>query len=452
MKLLYNGNPVDGQIVTLPAGGGKGQVLAKRSDADYDFCWAGEGIDAPSPTGTAKIYGVTWDDPKTTKLRRTDDAKDFIDPIPADDVSFELPHRGYSPFDNIMPWAGMKKVIDGEIAEDEEIVEEGNVLVSIPKYYVKVTHNPFTIQISSEYQEGFQVSPAHRDRQDGCGERDVVYIGRYECDDAYMSRSGRNPKTDTTREDFRVGIAALGDDYWQADYAIQLTLWYLYLVEFADWDGQAVIGDGHVGGGIDYRVNTGTTDSMIYHTGSFTNKEDENEIWGTVQYRWVENPWGNVSEWRDGICFHENYIYTYNNPSSFRDSGIAIGLNVRSEDRIFDRGWIKAWGHDQYDPSFIFPSETGEEMGEEIEVDDGLTELKIGGTPDYYVGDYSDSEQDYGLIVGGSFQEGANAGLFYLNIIHPESFEESIGSRLMKLPQVQSVDSTAIGTDSSDKM
>lgn len=55
---------------------------------------------------------------------------------------------------------------------------------------------------------GYQVSPAHRDRGDGHGERDAVYIGRYEGDSSYQSRSGQAKKVSTTLTAFRSGILA----------------------------------------------------------------------------------------------------------------------------------------------------------------------------------------------------------------------------------------------------
>lgn len=75
-----------------------------------------------------------------------------------------------------------------------KVTDGNNTLVKIPKFWVKVTHSPFKVQIADQATDGFQVSPAHRDRGDGVGERDVVYIGRYECNSSYQSRTGQSPK------------------------------------------------------------------------------------------------------------------------------------------------------------------------------------------------------------------------------------------------------------------
>ena len=270
-----------------------------------------------------RIYGVTWDGSSTTALTRTDDSALFADPVPAVGTG-----AGSSPFDNCLPWSGMTKVTDGN-----------NTLVKIPKFWVKVTHSPFKVQIADQATDGFQVSPAHRDRGDGVGERDVVYIGRYECNSSYQSRTGQSPKVNTSLSSFRSGIKALGTGYYQADFALQLTLWYLYLVEFANWNGQTKIGRGNVDSGS--VINTGGTDSMTYHTGRAAGTDGN----VAIQYRNIENWWGNVLEWRDGIIFSDANICTYNNPANFADTYNGTGATVRSNTRATSGGWIKAWGH-----------------------------------------------------------------------------------------------------------
>ncbi len=343
-----------------------------------------------------RIYGVTWDGSSTTALTRTDDAALFSDPVPAVGTG-----SGSSPFDSCLPWSGMTKVTDGN-----------NVLVAIPKFWVKVTHSPFKVQITDQATDGFQVSPAHRDRGDGVGERDVVYIGRYECNSSYYSKTGQAPKVSTALATFRSGIKALGTGYYQADYALQLTLFYLYLVEFADWNSQSKIGRGNVDSGA--VINTGGTDSMTYHTGRAAGTDGN----VAIQYRNIENLWGNVLEWRDGIIFYGAGMCTYNNPENFADTYNNTGATVRSNTGPTSSGWIKAWGYDTTDNSFIYPS-------------------TVGGSDTTYVPDSCDYNSGVvGLYVGGYYYSGTNAGLFYLGGYDAPSLTSSVlGSRLQKLPQ-----------------
>ena len=151
---------------------------------------------------------------------------------------------------------------------------------------------------------------------------------------------------------------------------------------------------------------------MTYHTGRAGADS------GTaVQYRNIENPWGNVREWRDGIIFSDANISTYNNPANFSDSYNGTGATVRSNKRATTGGWIKAWGHDTNDPSFIYPSE-------------------VGGSETTFVPDYCNYYTGVrALSVGGRYGYGTYAGPFYLDGVDtPTNTNANLGSRLQKLP------------------
>lgn len=393
-------------LQVVDGGVGSGQVLiyavANTSGTATVTVTVSEGSNHLAVSGTVavtasfvQIYGAEWDGTATTRLTRTDAAALFTDPVPAVGTG-----TGSSPFDNIMPWSGMVRV-----------TQDGNELVAIPKYWLKVSHAPFKVQIANGPVPGYQVSPAHRDREDGYGERDVVYIGRYECNSSYKSVSKQAPKVSANIATFRTSIHNLGAEYWQADFALQLTWWFLYIVEFADWDGQTAIGKGNVGRMA--IINTGATDSMTYHTGRAAGTDGQT----AVQYRNIENPWGNVREWRDGIIFSDANISTYNNPANFSNSYNGTGAVVRSNKRHTASDWIKAWGYDTNDPSFIYPSAGG-------------------GSETTFVPDYCSYITGVrALFVGGYWSYGTNAGPFCLNGSNaPTSSSASLGSRIQKLP------------------
>ena len=134
------------------------------------------------------IYGVVWDGTSTTVWSRTDEAASFVNPTP-----YRAGATSYgSPFDNLYPWSGMVRVTDAVAGE----------LVAIPKFWYKWTKsgNSLKLQIADKETDGFHVSPAHADRGDGKGERDIVYVGRYHCNtNNYKSQSGVKPKANITR-------------------------------------------------------------------------------------------------------------------------------------------------------------------------------------------------------------------------------------------------------------
>lgn len=348
----------------------------------------------------AHIYGVSWDKSSSTLLTRTDDAVGFVDPDP---YVAKGSHPGSSPFDNLMPWAGMvQETIDG------------NALVKIPKFWYKITNNTNEIkfQIANAPVDGFSVSPAHADRGDGKGERDYVYIARYKCSSTdYKSVTGKSPKVDITRDAARTAIKAIGAGFYQQDFAMFWTIRMLYLVEYANWNSQAAIGYGC--GNNSSVQNTGGSDIMTYHTGTM---QYTRTTYGVgVQYRWIEDPWGHVLEWCDGIYFSGSNVYCINNPANFSDTtgGTEVGT------RLITDGYISDWS---------IPTATGFEYA--------LYPSAVSGGENTYIADW----HSYGgsgatLYVGGSYSTSQRQGMFYLNASNSAvSTRTYIGARLMYLP------------------
>lgn len=258
------------------------------------------------------IYGVDFTNMATTsKCTRTDAAANFADPQPA-----VAGGTGSSPFDNIMPWAGMVRSTDPNAGE----------VVAIPKFYFKweIDGTKATgLKISMGKQPGFNTSPAHMNRGDGKGERDVIYVGRYHSCSTYKSTTGQLPKNNITRSDARTAAHSLGSNVWSFDFATRVTIWMLYLVEFADWNSQDKIGYGC--GNNSNIENVGASDSMQYHTGTMQT------YYGVgVQYRNIEGLWDNVFDWMDGCYYSSNGMSVILNPDYFSDTknGTAIGTPI----------------------------------------------------------------------------------------------------------------------------
>ena len=349
-------------------------------------------------TPNTTIYGVSWDGTSTTAWSRTDAAELFTNPVPY--VSGASSYS--SPFDRCSPWKDMQIVNDATAGK----------LVSIPKYYYKWTKtgNTMKLQIADGPADGFHVSPAHADRGDGRGERDVVYVGRYHCNSSYKSAAGSNPLGSMTRATARTNIHNLGSTYWQYDFAMYWTICMLYLVEFADWNSQTKIGHGCSTS--NNFMSMGYTDSMPYHTGTTASSRTS---YGGTQYRYIEGLWDNVYDWCDGIYFSGANIYCIKNPSSFSDSSGGTHIGTRST----SGGWIKSWN---------VPTASGFEYA--------LYPATVGGSDSTYTPDYC----YYGssgvvLLVGGGCNQGTRRGLFYLDGGGSASYSSSsIGCRLQKLP------------------
>lgn len=345
----------------------------------------------------AQIYGVQWDGTASTTWSRTDAAETFVNPTPAVNNG-----NGSSPFDTIMPWAGM-------VVEDDATAGK---LVKIPKYWFKWTRsgNGMKLQISNGPEAGFHVSPAHADRGDGKGERDYVYVGRYHCNTSYKSQAGSQPAASMTRAQARSNIHNLGSTYWQYDFAMYWTIMMLYLVEYANWNSQATIGYGCSPSS--QKFNMGATDAMIYHTGT---SAASRTTYGSVQYRHIEGLWDNVYDWCDGIRFSGSTVYCIANPASFSDT--SGGTNVGT--RATSSGWISGWTN---------PTADGFEYA--------LYPNAVSGSETTYVCDYCYyNASGVVLFVGGSYGQGQSFGAFFLFGYSAASDAYAyIGCRLQKLP------------------
>lgn len=344
-----------------------------------------------------KIYGVEWAGGSSTAWTRTDDAALFTDPVP-----YVKGAASYSsPFDNIQPWAGMELVTDAT----------GGELVKIPKFYYKWTKNgnALKLQISDSAQDGFSVSPAHAARGDGKGERDVVYVGRYHSCSTYKSTTGQSPKVNITRATARSNIKNLGTGFSQWDMAMRVTIQMLYLVEFADWNSQTKIGYGCGNGSAAQSV--GASDSMPYHTG--TMQTSRTTYGAGVQYRYIEDLWGNVYDWLDGCYYNSDGLNIIMNPANFSDTanGTAVGTpssgypTAMTVATVSGLEWV------------IYPTAAS------------------GGSTTTYVPDYwYFNASSPCLRVGGYYDQNLRRGLFYVGYNTASFASDFVGCRLQKLP------------------
>lgn len=349
--------------------------------------------DYPLELAYVHIYGASWDGTSTTKWSRTDEAAEFTDPVP-----YVAGASSYgSPFDDRLPWSGM-------------VVSErtGGTMVAIPKFWYKLGQNGagMTIKIADRAVEGYSVSPAHMDRGDGQGERDVVYIGRYHCNGTYKSGTG-SPRANMTRSSARTNIHSLGSAIWQSDFTMRFTLWLLYIVEFADWNSQAKIGYGC--GNNSSPQSMGYTDSMPYHTG--TTQSSRTTYGCGTQYRNIEGLWDNVLDWCDGCYNNSDGLNIILNPSKFSDSsnGTAVGVPSNGWPSAFK---VKANGGF---PVFIPTSASGSDAT-------------------YSCDGWSFGSSYPCLYVGGYYYRNAGYGMFCVYCDTASSYYGYIGCRLQELP------------------
>ena len=388
-------NQTTGEVTVNSVGDTTGTATIKVKVAESANYLAPADKDVPVKAQFVTIYGVEWDWTSSgpTKGTRTDAAAGFSDPNPAVNNG-----NGSSPFDNLMPWAGMVKE-----------TRTGGVMVKEPKYWYKWTKTgkKLKLQIADGPVEGFHVDPVNMDRGDGLGELNFSYIARYHCaSGTYKSETNKAQQVSITRSAARTSIHNLGANIWQMDFA---QMWYvgmLFLVEFADWNGER-IGRGCSASGS--KENNGKTDAMQYHTGTTAANRD---TYGYTQYRNIEGWWDNVYDWMDGCYYNSNGLNVIKNPNQFSDSanGTLVGKPVAG-----------------YPSDFTIPTQSGLEWA--------LFPSAAAGSTTNYVPDYWDfNGSNPCLFHGGSYIQNQDRGPFCVYCYGASSASSSIGCRLQERP------------------
>lgn len=366
----------------------------------------------------ATAYGVEWDAANpSTVLTRLGAAAGFGNPVPAVGTD-----EGSSPFDDLMPWAGMRicNLVNGAVTaykgEPGFSYTTAQVMVEIPRFWMRFeeTGNKRRYWISPQSASGFSVFPAF---QRAGKSYDKIYVGRYLSNtSAFRSISGVSLGGYVTRDWFRVRARQYNTGgitgYALTDLAARVAVQMLYLVEYANWNSQGTIGMGVVTGS---PRTVGGTDSMTYDTGRAAGTE--NEV--SVQYRGMEDLWGQYEEYVDGAIFGPGSLSYCLDPVKFSDVITADYIPL-SYALSTSSGYIKSTGFDTGAPWLQL--KTGSEVGSEST----YIPDRAGGAGSSWPA----------AAVGGSIASGAQAGLFAINGVEADSVSRSFAARLMFLPPI----------------
>ena len=361
-----------------------------------------------------KVFGVCWNyNAQSTALTRLKKATDPNGLVNVDITTNPAPAvgtgAGSSPFDNYLPWSGMDEynIINNAVSYKKG--QSGfsrssyDTVVFIPEYYFRIIDDAANkkryFYIADKAKSGFTKHP-------GSGK----YVGRYNTISGHYSKTGAAPLVNLTRASARSGARGKGSKWSEYDFASWCAVWLLYLVEFSDWDSQSKIGRGYVDGN-NSAISSGGTDSMTYHTGRAAGTNGKT----AVQYRHIENPYGNVFEFIDGINFSDGTVYVCLNPASYADDTATNYTNIGS--KIQSDGYITAIGVAAAMPWAFYPT-------------------AVGGSETTYIPDYAYYNSGWRvLFVGGYWNDGGTAGLFFFNANYSSSSTgSSVGARLLFHP------------------
>lgn len=391
-------------------------IFLSEESENWDSSTNSRMIDIESLTS---VFGVSWDssNPSTalTRLTKANDPNKLVtvdittEPVPAVGTG-----SGSSPFDSYMPWMGMEEyTLNNETGRVS--AKKGDpgftrtninlpVMVKIPEFYYKIERvgSIFRYYVADGPVDGLSLHPGSGDN----------YLGRYETGEAssgtmgliLASYSGTTPSVSKTRSTFRDYARNMASGFQLRDIAAWCAYDLLYLVEYADWDGQKKIAQGLVN---NPSVNkTGLTDAMVYHTGRANSSDNS-----AVQYRWIENPWGNVSEFIDGINVYRQSVYICTDPEIYTDD---TDTNYPySNIKLPTSGWIKGLGFSSVFPWAFIPNANG-------------------GSSISYIPDYTYSGPEWKVLnAGGHITSKQEAGLFFFHAgVTSSGTSNKVGARL----------------------
>lgn len=268
---------------------------------------------------TINVFGVAWDttNPSTQLIRLTPETDPYNvvtqtvtqEPIPAVGTGM-----GSSPFDNFMPWKGMEEynIIDGIISYKKgepnfsRTLYDTMVYISPFYYRRELQGNMQYFYVGDKMFEGAELHPGSN-----------RYIGRYPTSSNNLSVSNGTITTSTTYDNMRGFATSKTGEWWLYDIQSVSAIQLLYLVEFADFYSQNLLGYGYYSSSDAQRI-TGETDIMEYHTGRVGQTIESNS---QIQYRNIEQPYSNLLQTIDGaIKDNNNNIYICENKNNYSDT------------------------------------------------------------------------------------------------------------------------------------
>lgn len=342
---------------------------------------------------------------------------------------------------------------------------DGNVMVEIPKFWLRQTRfgNQFTWEISDTAKTGYSVHPAfikngvevsHR----YIGAYSACYLdatdstyksGKYVYDyssyldlsnDKLSSVSGVYPLVGVTRAQCRSLAENNGSGWRVCDFYLMSAVQLLYLIEYGTFNTQSVLGNGNTNDSFDERdESTNQADSPTsiaglsnslgngstnVSTGAWTVTDPPTAF---MSYRGIENWYGNVGQFLDGINPNANGDYTIY--ASNTDTDFADGTATNYTDLGYcstDNGYIN---------SIKYTGQAGVTVSE-INVD-GLfiPNHAFGASSSTYLCDYyyrpGTGNSNLVCIFGGAPEDLNEAGGFYYMFNAPTSYTSQVtGSRI----------------------
>lgn len=312
-------------------------------------------------------------------------------------------------FDNISPWKDIKTCDLSPTGTVNKYIGDagfsftnptGRIMTEIPDFWwQRKQENGYEyIYISSVEQEGFTKSGK-------------FYLGRYTATGSSSSvtcKSGVANYTNVTITDARTNSKKIGSNWGLMDVLSWSVLQMLYLVEYADYNSQDKLGYGVCNGS---QINTGGCDNLGMKSGCLANDKTK-----AVIYRGIENPFGNIYQWLDGINISSYNAWVCYDRDKYATGTVASPYTKLGYADASSSGYATKIGYDANNPAIQRATATG-----------GSDSTHI---PDYFISDSSTRV----VAVGGSYSNDLACGLWYWSSYGTTGSSSHIGFRLLFKP------------------
>jgi hypothetical protein len=327
---------------------------------------------------------------------------------------------------------GTINAFDGDAGYTEN-GSNGQVMVYVPKFWYKLDVSESgslygsiirkgTWSIADGPSDGYKLHPAFINASgnevdyflygafDAVGQdSNGTYSTSYNSTSYKLGSVGGNlyaPSNSFTRATARTMATNRGTGWYQAGVKQTMAIQMLFAVEYG-FNSQLTVGNGIVSASA--ASKTGIT------TGSTTSGTKNNQT-TPVNYRGIENFWGNIWNWIDGLNLNNRIPYVCNTFNFVDDTSTdytQIAFSVPSSTT-----YVSALGYDSNNDWIMLPSEAS------------------GANENSAIGDYVWSNIGWRVAnLGGSWGDGSSAGSFYWALYNGSSGRTTnIGSRIMFIP------------------
>ena len=211
--------------------------------------------------------------------------------------------------------------------------------------------------------------------------------------DILGSVAGKAPMNLGTRANFRTIAANRGTGWRQQDFDLVNAVLLLYLIEYGSWYSQSEIGMGLTDWPSAWSAwnnyNPIERTGLSNGTATWSVSNGNGNKGSYVSYRWVENPWGHIWKFVDGINIEDHVPYVCNDDTHFADDTstnyTSLGVTLSSSN-----GYQKTLA----------------------QIARGFLPTSIGGSSSTYITDYYYQSTDWRVAwFGGSANRSTLAGV-----------------------------------------